>query len=270
MFIRIRSLLLFCGLLALSSVGCIEIDRVVSLNPDLSGRTEFRMALNLEPMITMAAQEKGEKPTKAEIDEAMADIAEQMKQKPIQKEQLQSKLPAGITLIDAGQSIEGMRAIVRIVLGFDDVRKLPKVELAEPDAEPGQSNDTLSPFIGLQITQTGQTVTFSVKPLLASDTNPGGAGEGASASNPLGDLGAELAKLFTEPGEGNEMAAMLRMFTSSMRETFRLETPFAIAGTNATKKDAKSVTWEYDLATLMKMTPADRAKLTMDVSLRRR
>lgn len=260
--------------------GCIELDRVLSLKPDLSGQAEFRLALSFEPFARMGIMEKRKEQgktgpiTEAEIAEAAKEMSKEMANKPVDKAAAAKMLPPGITLVDITQKMDGFKIVVGVTLAFDDVKKLATLKLADPSGNPG--GDNLSPFTGLEITESGGTMRLKLKPIF------GAGGEGlmgdkpkaaapTGPDSPLANVAEEFPKLLKEMlGESPEMKELLESLPKQLKETFRVEAAWPILETNATRKDARGAVWEYTLESLMKMTEAERDALTMTIVVRRK
>jgi hypothetical protein len=262
--------------------GCIEIERVITLKPDMSGQAQFRMSINMEAFARMGIEAKRKAEgktgalTDAEIAEAMKQMSGGMEKNPPDKAAMAKSLPAGITLVDVTQKVEGFKISVGITLGFDDVKKLMTLKLDDKEREMGPTGgESLSPFYGLQITESGQTLTMVLKPIFGGGAE-GLMGKPADKSemappNPIANATEELPKLMQEMlAEAPQLKELIENLPKQFRETFRLEAAWPVLETNATKKDAKGVAWEYTLESLMKMTEAERNALTMSVVVRKK
>ncbi len=138
---------------------------------------------------------------------------------------------------------------------FDNVAKLSQIHFSPPQEAPAgpgvpgaPKNPYDSPFNGLQVVDEGKTV------LLTS-----------AAVDPLKDPA-------TQPGSGSPITPEIRQQMAEafkgMRVVFKLETPMAVVESNATRRDGSTLYWEYDLATLEKMTP-EQARMGIRVRLRK-
>ena len=82
--IRMRGILI-AALFALFGTGCFEVEQSIELKRDLSGTANFKLGIDMEPMITIMAKVQkemgGDKSplTKAEIDAAKAEFKKSAK-----------------------------------------------------------------------------------------------------------------------------------------------------------------------------------------------
>ena len=211
--------------------------------------------------------------TDAEMAEMMKEMSKEMANKPVDKAAAAKMLPPGITLVDITQKMDGFKMRVGFTLAFDDVKKLATLKLADPSGNPGGEN--LSPFTGLEITESGGTLRLVLTPIF------GAGGEGLmgdkpkpgapSPENPLGNVAEEFPKMLKDMlSEAPELKEFLENLPKQFRETFRVEAAWPILETNATRKDAKGAVWEYTLESLMKMTEAERNALRMTIVVRKK
>ena len=268
------------ALMLLPITGCIELERVLSLKPNLSGQAQFRMSMSFEPIARMGLMEKRKAEgktgpiTDAEMAEAVKEMSKEMTNKPIDKAAAAKMLPAGITLVDISQKMEGFKIVVGFTLAFDDVKKLATLKLADPSGSP--DGETLSPFTGMEITESGGTMRLTLKPIFGA----GGQGlmgdkpkdtPAMGPENPLSNIAEEFPKMLKEMlGEAPELKEMIESIPKQLKETFRIEAAWPILETNATRKDATGAVWEYTLESLMKMTEAQRDALTMTIVVRKK
>ena len=96
--------------------GCIEIERVISLNPDLSGQAAFRVSVNFEPVARAGVQSNlrslgttGPIP-EALVAEAVEEMSGTVRKTPLDKKALAaSVLPPGVSIVSAVQEFEGSK-----------------------------------------------------------------------------------------------------------------------------------------------------------------
>jgi hypothetical protein len=131
----VRKGLVSLMLLALvASAGCIEFERVITLNKDLSGTAKFRMTMNMEPMARIAAamehsmSGKPGDPTEDEVQAAIKKMTDEAAAKNTQADQKPTvgELPEGFKLLDLTQKMDGLKMTISATIGFTDVRKLGK------------------------------------------------------------------------------------------------------------------------------------------------
>ena len=257
---KVGVLLGLVGCLLLS--GCFDVEQSLVLNKDLSGTAGFRMAVSFEPMIVtmlrmqrQMAGKEGE-PTAAEIAQAKEGFLDSRKEEAqpnleAQKADLEKSLPPGVKLLDSGFQDEGLKLQMHFTFGFDDVSKLQQIKLSSGKKEkaegkedgappkPGDKNPFETPFGGLQITDEGKTLLLTTKPTdpLAEQTEQMGGGA----------LTPEMKKQLEDAFQG-------------LRVAWKIETPFEVLESNATRREGKTLIWEYDLKTFEAMTPRQRAE----------
>ncbi|HLX06480.1 MAG TPA: hypothetical protein VKY89_01320 [Thermoanaerobaculia bacterium] len=225
---------------AIALVGCFDVEQSVSLQRDLSGTASFSMTIDLEPMIVFMVSmqhsmsgKEGE-PTPAEIDQARKSFLEQQKKDPAkqkqetaaQQAQLEQTLPAGVKLLSSSVEDHGTKVAVRCQFGFDDVRKLAKIKLPEKGGagQPGK-NPFSDPFSSLQITDEGPTLLLTI----------GGGSPAARLQEQAAKDGAAATP---------EMSKALEGAFKGARFAFRLDSPFEVVETNATRRDGRTLYWE--------------------------
>lgn len=242
--------------------GCFDVEQSVSLKRDLSGTAGFNMTVDLEPMIAfMASMQhsmagKPGDPTPAEVEAARRDfLAKQKSEDPgkkkdelaAQKAQLAKSLPPGVELRSASVEDQGTKITARFQFGFDDVRKLAQIKLPEKGGQgkPG-SNPYEDPFSQLKVIDEGPTVLVtlgSVNPAARLQEQAGQGGMGKDGANP-------------------EMAKALEAAFKGARFAFRLDSPFEVVETNATRRDGRTLYWEVRAADPdVKMPPTLMARL---------
>jgi hypothetical protein len=231
--------------LALLLCGCFDVEESVSLQRDLSGKAAFSMTINMEPMVqfvaTMQHSMSGQTgdPTPAELDEVrkgMATKKDGSKQpSPAElKAEIEKKLPPGVKVLSAGVDDQATKIVFRFELGFDDVRKLSEVQLpSNPSsssnaAAGGQPapNPYEQPFSGLKVVDEGHTLLVTM-----------------TAANPETKI-KEAAGGQAGPGGGADVNNMITAAFKDARFAFRLDSPFEVVETNATRRDGKVLYWE--------------------------
>jgi hypothetical protein len=244
--IRRFALLALAGAATLLA-GCFDIQQSMSLQKDLSGTAGFSMTVNFEPMALMMlrmqremAGTKGD-PTPAEIEKAKNDFLASKKEKSpaadfaAQRGELEKSLPKGVQLLDGGVDDQGMKMRVHVKFRFDDVAKLGQIRFSKDEAQqqPGPKNPYDEPFSGIKVKDEGKTVLLTsaaVNPLKKQEEAKGGP-----------ELTPEMKQQMAEAFKG-------------FRVAFKLDTPLEVVESNATRRDGHTLYWEYDLATLEKMS----------------
>ena len=249
------------GVAGVALAGCFDVEQSVSLKRDLSGTAGFNMTVDLEPMIAfMASMQhsmsgKPGDPTPAEIEAARRDFLAKQKTEPgkkqedlaAQKAQLAKSLPPGVELLSASVEDQGTKMTARFQFGFDDVRKLAQIKLPEKGSQgkPG-SNPYEDPFSQLKVIDEGPTVLVtlgSINPAARLQEQAGQGGMGKDGGNP-------------------EMAKAVEAAFKGARFAFRLDTPFEVVETNATRRDGRTLYWEVRAADPdVKMPPTLMARL---------
>ena len=234
--------------------GCFDVEQAMTLQKDLSGKAAFSMTVNMEPMVLFMlrmqremAGQKGE-PTAAEIEKAKQDFLASKtstKEDPEkQKANVEKSLPPGVKLLESSMKDEGLKMSVRLVFGFDNISKLAAIQLSNKGSEdhqqqPGAKNPFDQPFAGLKVTDEGKTLlltTEAVNPAAESKQEAGGM-----------DLSPEMKKQMEDAFKG-------------LRVAYKIDAPFEVLESNATRKEGRTLIWEYDLKTMEKMTPEQLAQ----------
>lgn len=246
-------------LLSLLLTGCFDVEQSLVLNKDLSGTAGFKMSVNMEPMVLMMlrmqrqmAGKEGE-PTAAEIAQAKDEFLASKKKEDgppspeAQKAEIEKSLPPGVKLLDGGIKDEGLKLLAHFTFGFDDVAKLQQIKMPQskkkPEEEggppnPAGKNPFDTPFGDLQITRQGDTLLLTTKP-----TDP----MADAMQHAGGETTPEMKKQIEEAFQG-------------LRVAWRIETPFEVLESNATRHEGKTQIWEYDLKSFETMTPQQRAE----------
>jgi hypothetical protein len=224
--------------------GCFDVEQSVSLQRDLSGTANFSVTLDLEPVFVFIAGTqhsmlgKSGELTPAEIEQARRDfLAALQKQDHVKKQQetaawLEQGLPAGVRLLSSSFDDQGTKVALRCQLAFDDVHKLPKIKLPEKGGEPGQ-NPWSDPFATLQVVDEGPTmlVTF-------------GYVDAAARLQEQAAKGGPPIVIAEGPPATPEMSKALAGAFKTSRFAFRLDSPFEVVETNASRRDGRTLYWE--------------------------
>jgi hypothetical protein len=241
--------------------GCFDVEQSLVLQKDLSGKAGFTMTVDMEPMVFFMAQMqhsmsgKEGTATKEEIEAARKDFLEKKKtdgDKPNlveDKVKLEKDLPPGIQLLDASMKDDGLKMTVHLLFAFDNVTKLEKIELPDKnggkggakdgEAAPGggSANPFDQPFSGLTVKDEGKTLLLTSK-----------------AVNPAAEQKDKMPEM--KPEEQQQIDQMFK----GLRIAWKIESPFDVVESNATRRDGHTLYWEYDFKTLSKMTPDQLAQ----------
>jgi hypothetical protein len=242
---------------ALSLTGCFDVENKLTLNRDLSGKAGFSMKVDMEPMVLMMARmqrqmagQEGD-PTPAEIAEfkkgfKSTGTAPDKAQMNAELEKFRQSLPQGVKLVENTFAEKELGFDMRLGFDFDNVSKLGLIKLPGKSgqdgqaAAPGPENPFDTPFGGLEVKDEGATI------LLTSKTvNP--AAEAQEQAAPMGEMDPEMKKQVAEMFKG-------------LRIAYRIEAPFEVVEHNATRKEGKTLVWEYNIENLEKMKPEDLAQ----------
>lgn len=244
------------ALLAVASLfasACINIESNMTLERDMSGTAGFLMRMDMEPIVGFAATMKHSMsgkpgaPSAAEIaavrDEMLAS-AKTSKPMDMEKEKadLAKSLPAGVKLMDALFTQDGLKMAADIKLAFDHASKLNNIKLDSSSAAQGipMENPVDSPFGGLKVVDEGKTILVTSPP-----------------QNPLGEKKAELGQM---TGADPAMKGMVETMLKGLRVAFKITSPLEIVEHNAHRKEGNTLVWEYNVAALEKLTPEQMAQ----------
>lgn len=250
--IRRRGILTL-ALFAFFATGCFEVEQSIELKRDLSGTANFKLGVDMEPMITiMAKMQKemgGDKSplTKAEIDAAKADFKKNEKKTTTNstddaRKDAEGGLPPGVKLLDVSVTEKEFGVITNMKFGFDKLASLVGVKLGskkegEAQADPTKKSIIDSPFQGLEVSETPTTISIHTKP-----QNPA-----EKVKTEAGEQGPKL-----DP----ETEKMMNDAFKNLRVAWKITAPFEVVSSNATRKSGNTLIWEYDFATFQKLAAA--------------
>jgi hypothetical protein len=237
-------LALACAGASLPLLGCFDVEQRVALQRDLSGKASFNMTVDFEPMVELMAgmqHSMSGKPgevTPAEIAQARKEFLEQQKKKQggeaaakkeeyvAKKAELEKTLPPGIQLLSASVEDQGLKMVARFEFAFKDVRQLAQIKLPEKggDEQSGQ-NPYGEPFSRLKVVDEGPTLLVTL--------------EGADPAARMKDQGDKSGA-----AQSPEMQKAFATAFKNARFAFRLDSPFEVIETNATRRDGRSLYWE--------------------------
>jgi hypothetical protein len=230
---------------------CFDVEQAMTLQKDLSGKAAFSMTVNMEPMVLFMVRmqremegKKGE-PTAAEIEKAKKDFLASKtttKEDPDkQKAEMEKSLPPGVKLLESSVKDEGLKMAVHLVFGFDHISKLAKIQLSgkESEQQPGAKNPFDQPFSGLQVKDEGKTLLLTTE-----------------AINPAAEQKEQASGMDLSP----EMKKQMEDAFKDLRVAFKIDAPFEVVEDNATRKEGRTLIWEYNLKTMEKMTPEQLAQ----------
>jgi len=255
--------ILAAALLALFATGCFEIEQSIELKKDLSGTANFKLGVDMEPMITiMAKMQKemsGDKSplTKADIAAAKAEFKKKETKSTTESEdprkQAEGGLPPGVKLLDVSVTEKEFGVTTNMKFAFDKLASLVGVKLnskkeGEAGGDPTKKSVIDSPFQGLEIAETASTITIHTKPQNPADKVKSEAGEAGPKLDP-------------------ETEKMMNDAFKNMRIAWKITAPFEVVSSNATRKEGKTLIWEYDWDKLQKLAASPKALDDLGVSV---
>jgi hypothetical protein len=259
---RRASLLVALVVLASLLAGCFDIEQSLTLNKDLSGKAGFRMAIDFEPMVMIMLQMQrsmdGKKgtPTAEEIAKAKKEFLDQQKSKgkdeTVDRKALETNLPEGITLVAETVKEDGLKVVTNLVFGFSDPSKLSLINLPKKEGEKPDDKSVINkPFDGLEIKDEGKTILITSKP-----------------ADPMSGVGKGVQQA-GGGADNKEMDAMMKDAMKGLRVAVRIEAPFKVVESNATRKEGNALLWEYTLDSFEKMQKEGAKDLRVFVRYRK-
>jgi hypothetical protein len=260
---RTRTILV-AALFALFATGCFEVEQSIELKRDLSGTANFKLGIDMEPMVIIMAKVQkemgGDKSplTKAEIAAAKADFKKNEKKTTETQEdprkQAEGGLPPGVKLIDASVTEKEFGVTTNMKFSFDKLSSLVGVKLGSKKegaeaGDPTKKSIIDTPFQGLEISETAKTISIHTKP-----------------QNP-----AEKVKSQADSQGGPKMdpetEKMMNDAFKNLRVAWKITAPFEVASTNATRREGNTLIWEYDFAKFQKLAENPKALDDMGVNV---
>jgi hypothetical protein len=251
-----RALALVLCVSGLLLAGCFDIEQTISINRDLSGKAGFAMTVDMEPMalfmLYMQREMEGKtgEPTKEELAKAREELKGKMTkttETSFNKDEVKKELPTGVELLDAEVKEEGLKIKARFLFGVDRITKLSELRLEKKDVnqvgagEPQRQDPHpfAQPFDGFEVKDEGATILVTTK-----------------AVNPVADQKSQTDSMDVSP----DAKKLVEQAFSGLRFAVKIEAPFEVVEHNATRKEGKTLIWEYDLKSLEKMTPEQMAQ----------
>jgi len=247
-----RRLLLaaICLLAATFTSGCLDMEQSIVVNKDLTGKAGFKMSMNLEPflaqMVTMMGGAGAAAPPPEAMEQIKQGLVSQFSSGMIDVEALKGSLPAGVTVVEAIQKIDGLTMIMNFSFAYTDIRKLPEITMMPRPGMGGAEAKPIKPFEDLEFRDEGATLVIATK-----TPAPAAAGVDPQATG----IGS-LAEMLNEPGT-KEMIAGLGDAIKGLRVAIRIETPLTVTEHNAPAKVGAAMVWEQKIDSL---NPAPGAK----------
>jgi len=250
---RTRGML--AALLVLFGTGCFEVEQSIELKRDLSGTANFKLGVDMEPMVMIMAKVQkemsGDKSplTKAEIAAAKADFKKNEKKSTTETEdprkQAEGGLPPGVKLLDVSVDEKEFGVTTNMKFAFDKLSSLVGVKLGTKKeggapADPTKKSILDTPFQGLEISETAKTISIHTKP-----------------QNPAEKVKAEASE--QAPKLDPETEKMMNDAFKNLRVAWKITAPFEVASSNATRKEGNTLIWEYDFEKLQKLAASPKA-----------
>src|SRR5258706_5372956 len=261
--IRTRGILV-AALFALFATGCFEVEQSIELKRDLSGTANFKLGIDMEPMVMIMAKVQkemsGDKSpmTKVEIAAAKADFKKNQKKSTTTetedpRKQAEGGLPPGVKLLDVKVDEKEFGVTTNMKFAFDKLSSLVGVKLgtkkeSEGPADPTKKSILDSPFQGLEISETARTITIHTKPQNPADKVK------TQASDQGPKMDAETEKMMNDAFK-------------NLRVAWKITAPVQVASSNATRKEGKNLIWEYDFEKLQKLAASPKALDDLAVSV---
>ncbi len=259
--IRARGILV-AAFFVLFGTGCFEIEQSIELKKDLSGTANFKLGIDMEPMVMiMAKMQKemgGDKSplTAAELAKAKADFKKDEKKSTSSTEdprkEAEAGLPPGVKLLDVSVTEKEFGMTTNMKFAFDKISSLVGVKLGKKDGaaggDPTKKSVIDSPFQGLEISETAHTITIHTKPQNPADKVT----EQANQAGPKIDP---------------ETEKMMNDAFKNLRVAWRITAPFEVASSNATRREGNTLIWEFDFAKFQELAKSPKALDNLGVNV---
>jgi len=260
--VRTRGILM-AALLAFFATGCFEVEQSIELKRDLSGTANFKLGVDMEPMVIIMAKVQkemsGDKSplTAAEIAAAKADFKKNEKKSSTVKEdprkEAEGGLPPGVKLLDVAVQEKEFGVTTNMKFAFDKLSSLVGVKLGtkkegEGPADPTKKSVIDTPFEGLELSETATTISIHTKP-----------------QNPAEKVKSEAGE--QGPPMDADTEKMMNDAFKNMRVAWKITAPFEVVSSNATRKEGNTLIWEYDFAKLQKLAASKKGLDDMGVKV---
>jgi len=220
------------------AAGCMQFDYGITLEDDLSGTADVDLAIDLDRVAYMSAYiqnafgGEGGEPSAEQIQEAREEILAEVDEDEdfsveSMRAEIEPDLPDGVVLLYANVDRDELLTTVNMRFAFDHVDKLKEIRLDDDDDGEGSGAPVDSePFENLEIIEDGDEIIIRSEPI-----------------NPMQEI--------DEMGEMPFVSdAMIDKLLQGFSVTFSITSPFKVEEHNATRKDGKTLVWEFNLETL--------------------
>lgn len=272
-FIR-RLLTLAAGIVAvLSCAGCLNMERSLLINKDLTGRAALKMAMDLDAVVPLVikmqhqADGKTDPPTDAEIAAAKAQLTGMAAllpaAGPFDAKKIAASLPEGMTVVESTQKMDGNKLVINLVIGFQDVTKVPLIAMPSIDQAPAGVDTSMKLFQDFEIKDEGGTI------LIASKAPA--AGEQPTAFQPPISTADLMSTLTSTTGmKAEELTSLVNDMMKGLKVSTRIESPLTAVETNATAKDGAALIWSFSFdGGLEKLLATDPKSMLVSVRFKK-
>lgn len=227
--------------------GCFEIEQSINIEKDLSGTADFHLGVDLEPMVVVMAQfakemEGNSGPlTAEELAKAKADFKKSSKTNKTEMpslEEASKEMPEGVKLLDYSVKERDFGMVSDFRFSFENLSKLVNVTLPSGGDDPSKKNVIDSPFEGLEVADEGDTLTIRTK-----------------AQNPAAEVKEQAGDA---PKLDDATEKLVKDAFGKMRVVYRITAPFEVVSHNATRREGKTLIWDYDMETFEKMAASGK------------
>ena len=224
------------------AAGCMQFDYGINLDEDLSGTADLDVTIDLDRVAYLSAYVQnafageGGEPSDEQIEAARDEILAEMDDdedfsEESMRAEIEPDLPEGVTLLHADVNRDELRTTVDMQFAFDHVSKLKDMRLDDDDSGADAAPVDSQPFEDLEIVEDGDEIIVRSQPI-----------------NPI----EEMDEMEASSWVSDEMVEKL---LEGFSVTFRLTSPFRVEEHNATRKDGKTLVWEFNMQTLKSGEP---------------
>ena len=260
--VRTRGILI-AALFAFFATGCFEVEQSIELKRDLSGTANFKLGVDMEPMVIIMAKVQkemsGDKSplTAADIAAAKADFKKNEKKSTSVTEdprkEAEGGLPPGVKLLDVSVAEKEFGVTTNMKFAFDKLSSLVGVKLGtkkegEGPADPMKKSVLDTPFQGLEVSETASTISIHTTP-----------------QNPADKVKSEASE--QGPKLDADTEKMMNDAFKNLRVAWKITAPFEVVSSNATRKEGNTLIWEYDFAKLQKLAASKKGLDEMGVKV---
>jgi len=260
--VRTRGILI-AALFAFFATGCFEVEQSIELKRDLSGTANFKLGVDMEPMVIIMAKVQkemsGDKSplTAADIAAAKADFKKNEKKSTSVTEdprkEAEGGLPPGVKLLDVSVAEKEFGVTTNMKFAFDKLSSLVGVKLGtkkegDAPADPMKKSVLDTPFQGLEVSETASTISIHTTP-----------------QNPADKVKSEASE--QGPKLDADTEKMMNDAFKNLRVAWKITAPFEVVSSNATRKEGNTLIWEYDFAKLQKLAASKKGLDEMGVKV---